>query len=299
MKPYKSTVVILCEEAQMNVLVTGGSGRIGRYVVRELVSAGHVVTHIDLVRPQDELGGRFLRVDLTQAGQVYQALASSRAEAVVHLGAWANAGIVPDSRTYGDNVSGTFNLFQACADFGVRRVVSASSAQVYGFAQAPPLFVPVDEGHPLRPANCYALSKVVGEQAADYFVTNFGLTILSFRFMGVRVPAQIGPEIERMAQDPASGSRLLWTRTDARDAAVACRLAVEQEQVPSGPYNITGAQVVLSEGSAELVRRHLGAPTEIRAGLTGRVSPLSCARAESAFGYRPRFVWSETDRFLE
>lgn len=284
----------------MNVLVTGGSGRIGRYVVRELVSAGHDVTHVDLVPPQgEELGGRFLYVDLTQAGQVYQALAASRAQAVVHLGAWANAGIVPDSRTYGDNVSGTFNLFQACADLGVQRVVSASSAQVYGFAKAPPVFVPVDEDHPLRPANCYALSKVVGEQAADYFVANFGLTILSFRFMGVRAPAQIGPEIEHMAQDPASGNWLLWTRSDARDAALACRLAIEREQVPSGPYNISGTQVVLSEQSAELVRRHLGAPTEIRAGLTGRVSPLSCKRAESAFGYRPRFVWSETDRYPE
>ena len=49
-------------------------------------------------------------------------------------------------------------------------MVSASSAQVYGFAKEPPTYVPVDEAHPLRPANCYALSKVMGEQAADYFV---------------------------------------------------------------------------------------------------------------------------------
>ena len=60
-------------------------------------------------------------------------------------------------------------------------------AQVYGFAKEQPFYAPVDEAHPLRPANCYALSKVVGEQAADYFVARFGLTILSFRFvMGIR-----------------------------------------------------------------------------------------------------------------
>lgn len=282
----------------MKVLVTGGSGRIGRYVVRELVEAGHTVTNADVVRPQGE-PGRFLRVDLTQAGEVYQALASSAAEAVVHLAAWPNAGIVPDSRTYGDNVQGTFNVFQACADLGIMRVVSASSAQVYGFARLPPQYVPVGEDHPLRPLNCYALSKMAGERAADYFVTNFGLTVLSFRFMGVRPPALIGPEIERMVAHPAGGSRLLWTRTDARDAARACRLAIEEPDVPSGPYNITAAQVVLADKSAELVQRFFGAATEVRSGLLGHVSPLSCARAEAAFGYRPRFTWSETRSYPE
>ncbi len=282
----------------MKILVTGGSGRIGRYVVRELACTGHTVTNVDLTPPPDAPGS-FLRVDLTQSGEVYQALARSGAEAVVHLGAWANAGIVPDTRTYGDNVQGTFNVLQACADFGVRRVVSASSAQVYGFAQAPPIFVPVDEEHPLRPVNCYALSKTVGEQAADYFVANSGLTILSFRFMGVRTPAELGRDIERVVRDPVRDGRLLWTRTDARDAALACRLAVEKDTVPSAPYNITGAQVVLSENSVELVKQHFGEKTEIRGHLAGRISPLSCARAEVAFGYRPRFLWSETDRHPE
>lgn len=282
----------------MNVLVTGGSGRIGRYVVRELVNVGYAVTNVDLV-PAPDAPGQYLRTDLTTAGEVYQALARSKAEAVIHLGAWANAGCVPDTRTYGDNVRGTFNVFQACADLGIKRVISASSAQVYGFAKAPPIYVPVDEDHPLRPPNCYALSKVAGEQAADYFLANFGLTVLSFRFMGVRTPTELDADIQRMVQDPASGARLLWTHTDTRDAALACRLAVEQEDVPPGPYNITGAQVMLSAESQDLVRQHFGTKTEIRSGLTGRVSPLSCARAEAAFGYRPRFVWSETTRHPE
>ena len=282
----------------MQILVTGASGRIGRYVVKELVDAGHSVTSVDILASE---GGssRFLRVDLTDAGEVYQALAAAEAEAVIHLGAWANAGVVPDTRTYGDNVRGTFNVFQACADLGIQRVVSASSAQVYAFAKEPPVYVPVDEAHPLRPANCYALSKVVGEQTADYFIKRFGMTILSFRFMGIRMPAQLNTEIDELAQDPSKGTSLLWTRMDARDAAIACRLAVEAESVASGPYNITGARVMLSEATATLVERYFGDKTEVRDALPGHISPVSCAKAEVAFGYQPQFVWSVSQRYLE
>ncbi len=282
----------------MQIVVTGASGRIGRYVVKELVNAGHNVTGIDILASEERMS-RFLRVDLTDAGEVYQALAATEAEAVVHLGAWANAGVVPDTRTYGDNVQGTFNLFQACVDLGIQRVISASSAQVYGFAQAPPVYVPADEAHPLRPANCYALSKVVGEQAADYFVERFGLTILSFRLMGIRMPSQLDAEIDELVQDPSKGTSLLWTRTDARDAAIACRLAVEAESVASGAYNITGARVVLSEPTATLVERYFGDETEIQDALLGHISPMSCDKAEAAFGYQPRFVWSVSDRYRE
>jgi len=282
----------------MQILVTGVSGRIGRYVVKELVSAGHSVTGVDILT-SDESSPRFLRVDLTDAGEVYQALAGAKAEAVVHLGAWANAGVVPDTRTYGDNVQGTFNLFQVCADLGIQRVVSASSAQVYGFAKEPPVYVPVDEAHPLRPANCYALSKVVGEQAADYFVKRFGMTILSFRLMGIRTPAQLNAEIDELAGDPSKGTSLLWTRTDARDAAIACRLAVEVDSVASGPYNITGARVVLLEPTATLVEQYFGNKTEVRDALPGHISPMSCAKAEAAFAYQPQYLWSVSERYLE
>jgi len=274
----------------MKVLVTGSSGQIGRYVVRELAQAGHRITGVDIAPPPGEPAS-FMRVDLTDAGDIYQCLVRSGAEVVVHLGAWSDAGLAPDHRVYGDNVRATYNVLQACADLGVRRVINASSAQVYGFAVAPPRYVPVDEDHPARPANCYALAKLAGESAADYFVARYGMMILSFRFMGVRAPDRIAAEIEQMAADPAAGGWLLWTRTDARDAAVACRLALEAADVPSGAYNITGAEIALPAGAPDLVRTYFGAATEIRAPLPERASPMSCLRAQQAFGYAPRYVW--------
>ena len=281
----------------MRVLVTGGTGIIGRYVVQEFAQAGYEVTNIGRSTGA-HLPCRHLRADLTNAGDVYEALAMSKAEAVVHMGAWSNWGLVPHTRTYGDNVQGTFNLFQACADLGVRRIISASSAQVYGFERHPPLYVPVDEAHPLRPLNPYALAKIANERAAEYFVANHGLTILSFRIMAARAPARLPAEIAQLAERPETGTFLLWTRHDARDCARACRLAVEAADVPPGPYNITGT-VVLAEPVADLVRRHFGARTEIRQPLPDQASPLSCAKAEKAFGYRSIYPWTVHTSFLE
>lgn len=277
----------------MKVLVTGSSGRIGHYAMLDLKKAGHDVLGIDVVRGEQT----DLVVDLTQSGEIYQALARAKAEAVVHMGAWANPGVVPDTRTYGENVQGTFNLFQACAELGIRRVVSASSAQVYGFAGAPPEFVSVDESHPTRPINCYALSKVAGEQAAGYFVKNFGMEILSFRFMGIRSPEELNNEIDMLVQKPERGGALLWTRTDVRDAARACRLGIEASSPASGPYNITGARVVVDIASQELVNRYFE-DTDIRSALNGFDSPMSCEHAKKQFAYQAEYVWSVSERFV-
>jgi nucleoside-diphosphate-sugar epimerase len=274
----------------MHIAITGAAGRIGRYIIKDLRAAGHSIQALDM------LSNDGLQVDLTDAGQVYGALAGC--EAVVHMGAWANAGMVPDTRTYGDNVTGTYNVFQACADLGIKRVVSASSNQIYGFFGAVPNYAPVDEEHPLRPINSYALSKMAGEQAAEYFVNNRGIEILSFRIMGARVPAQIPVDIDAIKADPAAAANLLWTRSDARDIALACRLAIEAKEVESGPYNITGPRVVLDVETRELLEKHCP-QTQIRDGLQGFDSPLSCAKARRVFGYEPRYAWSESNYYME
>ena len=295
----------------MKVLVTGGSGWIGGYVVCDLIGHGHDVLSVDLSPPvarqnqphtsmtRYDATSRHLTVDITHAGQVYQALTKAQADAVIHLAAWPNANIVPDTRTYGDNVQGTFNIFQACADLGILRIVSASSAQVYGLADTLPRYVPLDEDHPLHPVNCYALSKVAGEQAAAYFSRRHDLTICSFRFMGVRPPALLNDNVDRIMQHPEGDTALMWTRTDARDAATACRLAVERYRVPAGPYNISGTRIVLEEPTADLIERYLGPETELKTNIPDDRSPMSCARAEEAFGYRPQYHWSASRRYPE
>ena len=117
----------------MRVAVTGSAGRIGAAVVADLAGRGHEVTGLDL-RRGDHPGVRHLASDLTNAGHVYSGLAG--ADAVVHLAAWSGA--VPDTEVYTANSAGVFHILRACADLGIRRVVTASSAQVYGFKLIPP-----------------------------------------------------------------------------------------------------------------------------------------------------------------
>jgi len=291
----------------MFVAVTGGSGKIGRYVLRELLAHDHEVVNLDrspppVNNPSGEPAaeaGPYRQVDLCNFEDLIGVLKAFPIDAVVHLANWASVGLVSDSRTYSDNVSATFNLFQASADLGIQRVLYASSNHVYGLAGAPPAFLPLTEDHPLNPVSAYGLSKVAGEQGADYFVRNRDMTVLSFRLLGIRTPSEMPGEIAQVTERPEEKSYLLWTRCDVRDAAMAFRLALEKKDLASGPYNITGSNIVLERPTEDLVKEFFGTRTEVRAPLPDQASPISIEKANREFGYLPRFDWSESTQFLE
>ncbi|WEX11103.1 NAD(P)-dependent oxidoreductase [Chelativorans sp. AA-79] len=274
----------------MRVLVTGGNGRIGRYLLQELASHGHEVTSLDLNPPPEPVAGVGTMLgNVARAEDIFGAIAYAKAEAVIHMAAWSDPGIVADTRTYCDNVSANFNVLDACFNLSVRRVLVASSAQVYGFAGHAPDYAPVDEGHPLRPLNSYALSKIACEEAASYFAKK-GLSVLALRIMGARIPDALPAEIERVRANPASDRFLLWTRTDARDIATGCRQAIEVERVESGIYNLTGGCNVVGCPTADLFWEY-SPTTSIRPKLRGMESGLSITKAQRAFGYSPRVTF--------
>lgn len=210
------------------IVVTGGSGRLGQFVIRDLIRRNYEVLSLDKLPPHEKLCPSWI-ADLRSAGDVYESL--KRADAVVHLGAYQAPNLASDTETFSNNVASTYNVLRAAADVGVQNVVLASSTAAFGFIYAKalwaPEYLPLDENHPSKPQDSYGLSKLVGEQIADSMVSvHTQMTVCSLRFPGVNFDLSYESFRERW-KNPAARASGFWTYIDARDAAEACRLALE------------------------------------------------------------------------
>ncbi|MDP9362750.1 MAG: NAD(P)-dependent oxidoreductase [Chloroflexota bacterium] len=285
----------------MRVLVTGGSGRLGQFVIRDLVDHGHEVVNADRRPPAP--GGpagappvRFVETDLGDVGQVAGVLAGR--DAVVHLGAIPNPYGHADEVVFVNNTRATFAALQAASLLGVRKAAIASSVSAYGTAWAPrpfpPNYAPVDEEHPLLNHDAYGLSKEVDERTAQMFHRRDGMQVVALRFHWVALPAEAAARAADLAADPRHDDwwRLLWGYVDARDAATACRLAVEAEGLGFDAFNVTAADTLSETPTEELIRRH--APTvELRQPIPGTTSDFSLDEARRLLGYEPAHGWRE------
>jgi nucleoside-diphosphate-sugar epimerase len=277
----------------MKIIVTGGSGNLGRHVVRDLQAAGHQVLSLDRVRPSEPLCPSW-DADLRHIGHVYEAL--SGAEGVIHLAAYQAPNLAPDSETFDNNVSATYNVFKAAADLRVPHVVFASSVAAYGFIYAPsmrvPDYLPLDEQHPCRPQDPYGLSKVFGEQVADAFASMQPMSVASLRFPGVIFDLTYASFPERW-KEPTRRLGGFWSYIDARDAARACRLAVEATLNGHEVFNVAAPTSSMPLPTDELVRRHLPELRSLKEGLVSNWSGMDSSRFEQRFGFRARHTWQQ------
>lgn len=177
----------------MRIAVTGGSGKLGRTVVRVLREEGHDVLNLDRT---GERGSGFVQVDLTDYGQTIDALMgvdehSAGFDAVVHLAAVpAPGGLLPDVATFHNNMTATYNVLRAAIRAGVRTIVTASSETVLGGLpfDTPPPYIPVDEDC-TSPESNYSLSKHLEEQLAIQLVRwHPDVSIQALRFSNVMDP---------------------------------------------------------------------------------------------------------------
>src|SRR5258705_9068917 len=159
--------------AAVRIVVTGGSGKGGAFVVRDLREHGHDVVNVDQ-RPDGDPTEKTLVTDLTDLGQTQDALAG--ADAVVHFAAIPAPGLRPEGETFRINALSTYNVFQAAVDHRMKRVVWASSETVLGLPfDIPPAFAPIDETIEPHPESSYSLSKVVGATMATQFALRSGI----------------------------------------------------------------------------------------------------------------------------
>ena len=176
----------------MNILVTGGAGRIGSVVVAQLLSHDHTVHIIDnveesAIKPEAAErinGASYAQVDIRDFAAVQPHL--DGIEGVVHLAAIPSPRPGMDAEIFDINVTGTFNVYQAAAEAGVKRIVSASSINAlgnhYGVRWVEMQYFPVDEAHPSHTSDVYSYSKQLVEETADYFWRRYGISGVSMRF---------------------------------------------------------------------------------------------------------------------
>ena len=292
----------------MNVVITGVSGLIGRHLATDLEAHGHAVIGADRA-PPTEPAGRFVGADLTSMAQIERAMAD--ADAMVHLArvpfpyasngydaatrTWRKPDHAGDAEKFNLNLAMTYNALAAARAAGVRKIVVGSSFAVYGlyYPSRPlmPDYLPIDEDHPRRPDDAYGLTKLIGEQLADAFVSTGTMQIASLRFPGV---SREDPQtIAARQSDPmARGIGGLWTYVDARDAATACRLALEADFGGHQAFNICAPTTFMKTPTDDLVRRYVADIPRVTKNLADTWAGYDTSKAARLLGFKAKHLFS-------
>ncbi|WP_100811933.1 MULTISPECIES: NAD(P)-dependent oxidoreductase [unclassified Microbacterium] len=278
----------------MRIALTGSSGKLGSVVLRELRAAGHDVIGMDIV---GERGPGFVRVDLTDYGQVVDALTAVNDQhdgfdAVVHLAAIPAPGIAPDVATFHNNMPSTFNVFWAAIRLGITRIVYASSETVLGLPfDVPPPYIPVDEEYPARPESVYSLVKHLEEQLAIELVRwHPNVSITALRFSNVMVPEDYAAF--PYDADPRDRKWNLWGYIDARDGAQAIDRALQVAPPGFDRFIIAAADTVTTRPNVELVAE-VFPDVPVHGDLGVNDTMLSIAKARRLLGYDPQHSWRD------
>ena len=278
------------------VLVTGGSGKLGRAVLRDLVANGYEVLNVDQAAPKEAICP-MLRVDLTDFGQVASAILGGTDEkkgpfdAVVHLAAIPAPGLQPNPATFANNVPATYNVFEACRLAGIRNVVFASSETVLGLPfDNPPPYVPVDEDYAPRPESAYSLGKRLDEAiAAEFCRWDKKLKIVGLRFSNV-MDVEDYKAFPGFDADAKLRKWNLWGYIDARDGAQAVRRGIEASFTGFEPFIIANADTVMSRSNISLMAEVFpGVPHKTTLSPNGTL--LSIEKARRMLGYNPQHSW--------
>ena len=273
------------------IVVTGGSGKAGRAVVRDLSEHGYEVLDVDVIaslHPDDPT-----RVaDLTDLGQAIESLRG--ADAVIHLAAIPAPNIVPPAETFRINMMSTYNVFSAAEILGLERVVWASSETLIGipFQREQPRYAPIDEDHPRLPEFHYALSKLAGEVIAEQFSRWSGMPFVALRISNIMEDHDYTERFPGFWDDAQLRRWNLWSYVDARDVAQAVRLSLTADMSGTEAFLVAASDNCMTRESRDrMAEVYPGVP--IRGEVNGFDTLLSIGKARSMLGYEPQHSWRD------
>lgn len=289
------------------IVFTGGSGKAGRDVVPYLKAQGHEVFNLDLA-PLDCPGVNTLITDLRDSGQVFNALSMhfdfpdlargtgpAPLDAVVHFGAIPRILMKPDNTTFADNVTSTYNVIEAAAKLGIKKIVIASSETTYGvcFAEGDRDFksFPLEEDYDIDPMDSYGLSKLVNEKTARAFAMRFGIDIYALRISNVMSPGDYA-RFPGFLADPPSRKRNAWSYIDARDLGQIVDLCLKKDGLGFEVFNAVNDTIVARQPTAEILAAY-AANTPITRPMGEFEAPLSNRKAREVLGFVEQHNWRQ------
>lgn len=264
------------------VLVTGAAGFIGSHLVDGLVEEGAEIVAIDnlkdgdlsnLAQSMDKI--EFHRVDIRDFEALKDVM--DGVEIVFHLAANANVPYSVEDPKYDfeSNALGTFNVLKLSLDLGVEKVVYASSAAVYG----EPVYVPIDEKHPLNPISPYGASKLAGERLGFAYYHTYGLKFTALRIFNTYGERQrryvMFDFLRKLAENPKR-LEVLGTGEQIRDfcyvkdCVEAFILAAEKNVAVGDVFNIAGGNPTSIRDLAYLMVKMLGLDGQAEIVFTGK-----------------------------
>jgi nucleoside-diphosphate-sugar epimerase len=291
------------------VLVTGGCGRLGRYVVAELRALYDVTT---LDETDSTLGLPHRRQSILDLPELRQACVGQ--DAVVHLAALDSHREAPAEQFFAVNAVGTWNVLEASLEASVKKVVVASSNSALGLSDLDsglrPLYLPIDEQHPARPAHVYGLSKLINEVTAESYGRRQKMTITCIRPTYVMFPELVPSIAARVrdateppiaSSDPAVAAALgeplspLRCYVEPRDLARLFRLALEHDGAAYELFYGSAADSFDPRPTLAYFEQSYGVLPQIHKPWLYERDPyaaaIDCSRAREVLGWTPTSDW--------
>ena len=266
----------------MEVFVTGGAGLIGRAVAIHLLERGYQVRLSDIVAETDVPYTRYQQCDIMDFEALLEAMTG--VDAVVHLAAIRNPMQASSQDVFRVNTVGSFNVFEAAAKLGIKRVVQASSINAIGLTwntgDFVPQYLPIDEDHIQITSDSYSLSKQHVESLGEYFWRRDRISGVSLRLPGVytleRRESQEGRERRQRMREFLDNFLLLPENTQREQLAEARRVCLTHRlernlEYPHGKWSVPKV-----EGVDELL---VSAYTFDRYNLWANIDERDAARA--------------------
>ena len=291
------------------VLVTGGSGRLGAFVV-DALAEDHEVTVFDRARPTQDVA--FIQGDILDRHSVADAVEFQ--DAVVHLAALDADVRAADDEFMRVNVLGTWNVFDRSNSAGVKRLIHCSSVAAVNISREnPPQYLPVDTNHTCDPLEAYGLSKLLGENIARRFSTLGNMKVVCLRPTlimqrsiaysvakttavadGTPPPPNASDASWELFEDVIPGSRSF---VDPRDAAQAFKAALTCPHTAWSIFNLSSRDSYSALMTPEIVEREFGIAPEIRDEdlyeENKRASIYDIATTKQVLGWEPKHDWQD------